>query len=199
MRRMGRWVNPEPIEPRRCNTLRMRRMAGLVVAAAVLGGMVMALASGVGVASAQPKIYFLVSSGKALVPATPTRSLRTPAVALAALIAGPNAAQRSAGEEAPFPVGTRANSLKVSGSLAIVALSGSRLLHLRTIPRLRLIASVTYTLTSFRAITTVRFLLLHQPWGVYDHSGRVIRDYRRATLADPWLTACAPGDGCFTP
>ncbi|HET8893324.1 MAG TPA: GerMN domain-containing protein [Gaiellaceae bacterium] len=174
-------------------------MTGPLVAAAVLGGIVNALAPRVGAASAQPKIYFLVSSGKALVAVTPTRPLRTPAVALAALIAGPNAAQRAAGDEASFPVGTRTSSLKVNGSMAIVALSGVPLLHLRTIPRLRLIASVTYTLTGFRTIQTVRFSLRQHPWGVYDHSGRVIRDYRRATRAHPWPTACAPGDGCFTP
>jgi hypothetical protein len=61
------------------------------------------------------------------------------------------------------------------------------------------IAAVTYTLTSFPTITTIRFTLNRQPWGVYDHAGRLIRSYRRGTLAHPWLTACAPGDGCFTP
>lgn len=172
-------------------------MTGLV--AAVLGGMFLIVASGVRAASAQPTIYFLVSSGKALVPVTSPRPLRTPTVALAALVAGPNAAQRAAGDESAFPPGTGSSSLKVTGSVALVALSGSRLLDLRTVPRLRLIASVTYTLTSFRAITTVRFSLHRERWGVYDHSGRIIRDYRRSTPTHPWLTACAPGDGCFTP
>jgi len=164
-----------------------------------LAGVVLLLFPGAVRAATQPKAYFLADSGRSLVPVTVGGTLRTPTAALAALAAGPNAAQRANGYESPFPSGTRAGGVNAAGSVATVALSGSPLLKLSTIPRLRLIASVTYTLTSFPAIRTVRFTLQGRPWGVYDHSGRVVRDYRRGTLAHPWLTACAPGDGCFTP
>jgi spore germination protein GerM len=89
--------------------------------------------------------------------------------------------------------------MKVRAEVATVEFGGSGLAALRTIPRLRVIGSVTYTLTSFPTIRTVRFTLNGRAWGVYDHAGRVIRDYRRGTLSHPWRPACAPEDGCFAP
>jgi hypothetical protein len=123
-------------------------------------------------------------------------SPRTTTAALAAL-ARPTAAERAADARSPFPRGAGATAIRRSGFVATVGLTGSALVPLRTIPRLRLIGAITYTLTSFPGITTVRFSFHGKPWGVWDHSGRVIRDYRRGNPT--WLTACAPGDGCFSP
>lgn len=79
-----------------------------------------------------------------------------------------------------------------------LSLRGAALLRLSTIPRLRVIAALTYTLTSLRGIESVRFSVDRRPWGVYDLHGRLIRDYSRAILKRA-MTACAPGDGCFSP
>ncbi len=169
----------------------LRATAGLIV------GFVL-LTPGAAAVPSRTQLYFLTQSGKTLTSAMRMGS-STPRAALTALAAGPTAAERDAGARPVVPSGTRVSAISVSGSAVTVAFSGRNLAALRTIPRLRVIAAVTYTLTSFPAITTVRFTLNRKPWGVYDHAGRVIRNYRRGTLAHPWLTACAPGDGCFTP
>ena len=171
-----------------------------VVAAASLVGMTLIVApSEAGATSARPMLYFLGNSGRTLVAATRVSAPKTPPAALAALVAGPDAAERAEGEESALPAATRVNGINVQAAAATVDLGGTGLTALRTIPRLRAIASVTYTLTSFPAIKAVRFTLNGRPWGVYNHAGRVIRNYRRGTLAHPWLSACAPGDGCFSP
>jgi spore germination protein GerM len=170
------------------------RLAGVVT-----GGMVLMLVPAVGEASQRPAVYFLADSGRTLVSVTAGTAPLAPSAAVATLAAGPTAAQRAAGYKSAFPSRTRPAGVNVAGAVATVVVAGSALRDLGTIPRLRVIASVTYTLTSFPRITTVRFSYNSHPWGVYDHSGRVIRDYRRGTLTHPWLTACAPGNGCFSP
>ena len=176
----------------------MRGVIG-VAAAALVGIVLIAAPSGSGATSARPMLYFLGNSGRTLVPAVRVSAPETPHAALAALVAGPNAAEQAEGEKSALPAATRVNGIKVQAAVATVDFGGPGLTPLRTIPRLRVIASVTYTLTSFPTIKTVRFTLNGRPWGVYNHAGRVIRDYRRGTLAHPWLSACAPGDGCFAP
>lgn len=184
------------LRPWRCNNLCMRSLINL---AAVTGGIVLMLGSAVADASSRPSVYFLADSGKTLASLTAGPIPGAPSAAIAVLAAGPSANQRAAGYRSAFPARTRPAHLNIAGSVATVVVTGSALRNLRTIPRLRVIASVTYTLTSFPRITTVRFSYDGQPWGVYDHFGHVIRDYRRGTLTHPWLAACAPGDGCFTP
>jgi spore germination protein GerM len=165
--------------------------------AAVVLSLVLAAAGGAAAAS-RTQLYFLTQSGKTLITAA-LPGATTPRAALTALAAGPTLSERDAGARPVFPSGTRLAGISVAGTAVTVAFRGGNLVGLRTIPRLRVIAAVTYTLTSLPTITNVRFKLDGKPWGVYDHAGRVIRDYRRGTLAHPWLTACAPGDGCFTP
>jgi spore germination protein GerM len=175
----------------------MRGMIG--VPAVALGMALIAAPSGVGATSTRPTLYFLGSSGGTLVPVVRVGAPKAPRAVLVALVAGPNAAEEAAGDESAFPAATRFSGVDFAGSVATVDFGGSGLAVLRTIPRLRVIGSVTYTLTSFPTIKTVRFTLNGGRWGVYDHAGRIIRDYRRGTLAHPWLRACAPGDGCFAP
>jgi hypothetical protein len=79
-----------------------------------------------------------------------------------------------------------------------LSLRGVSLLRMSTIPRLRVIAAFTYTLTSLRGIGSVRFSVDRRPWGVYDLHSRLIRDYSRAKLKQA-MTACAPAEGCFSP
>jgi spore germination protein GerM len=163
--------------------------------AAVLVSLV--LATGAAAASGT-QLYFLTQSRTTLT-AVAMPGAKTVRAALTALAAGPTLSERDAGARSVFPSGTRLTGISVASAAVTVAFNGRSLAALRTIPRLRVIGAVTYTLTSLPTITSVRFMLDGKPWGVYDHAGRVIRDYRRGTLAHPWLTACAPGDGCFTP
>lgn len=165
--------------------------------AALLVSLVLTTAGGAAAASST-QLYFLTQSGKTLITAA-FPGTKTPHAALAALAAGPTPSERAAGARPVFPNGTRLVGIRTAGPAATVVLSGRNLAALRTIPRLRIIAAVTYTLTSLSTITNVHFKLGEKPWGVYDHAGRVIRDYQRGTLAHPWLIACAPGDGCFAP
>ena len=168
----------------------VRRAAAAVVVSVVL-------ATGAA-ASGRTQLYFLTRSGNTLITVALPEA-KTPRAALTALAAGPTLSQRASGARSVFPSGTRLAGISVASAAVTVSLNGRSLAGLRTIPRLRVIGAVTYTLTSLPAITSVRFMLDRKPWGVYDHAGRVIRDYRRGTLAHPWLTACAPADGCFTP
>lgn len=165
--------------------------------AAIVISLALATASGAAAAS-RTQLYFLTQYGKTLTTAA-LPGAKTPRAALTALAAGPTLSERNAGARPVFPRGTRLAGISVAGAAVTVAFNGRSLAGLRTIPRLRIIGAVTYTLTSLPTITSVRFKLDGKPWGVYDHAGRVIRDYRRGTLAHPWLPACAPGDGCFTP
>lgn len=169
------------------------------IAAALVTGVLLAVPAGLGASSAHARLYFLSATGRTLAPVTDRAIPNTPTAALAALIDGPSPRERAAGKRSPFPPGIRLTRLRVSLGTATVSFTGKRLATLRTIPRLRVIASVTYTLTRFAAIRQARFNLGTQPWGVYNHAGGVIRDYTRGTLVHPWLTACAPGDGCFAP
>ena len=173
------------------------RLALAIATAAVVVSLVLAAAGGAAAASGT-QLYFLTQSGHALITVA-LPGTTTPRAALTALAAGPTLSERDAGARPVFPSGTRLAGVSVGGTVVTVAFHGDKLVRLRTIPRLRVIAAVTYTLTSLPTIRDVRFKLDGKPWGVYDHAGRVIRDYRRGTLAHPWLTACAPGDGCFTP
>jgi spore germination protein GerM len=150
-----------------------------------------------GSSAAHPQIYFLAASGRTLVPVEPHLTL-TPNQALNRLTATTQLL-RKRGLKSPFPTGSKPTHLSVAGGTATVALAGSQLSTLDTIPRLRLIGSVAYTLTSYNTIHAVQFVLNGKPWGVYDHSGRVIRAYQRSTPSRPWLPACAPADGCFSP
>lgn len=170
----------------------VRRATAAVLVSLVLGS------EGGAAAASGTQLYFLTQSGKTLTTAA-LPGARTPRAALAALAEGPTVSERDAGARPVFPSGTRLAGISVVGAAVTVAFNGRSLAVLRTIPRLRVIGAVTYTLTSFPTITSVRFKLDGKPWGVYDHAGRVIHDYRRGTLAHPWLTACAPADGCFTP
>jgi hypothetical protein len=168
----------------------MRRFA-LVSLLAVAGVLIsVALASA---GQARPRLYLLSDSGRTLVPVSLNASEGTPARAVGVLVS--RAQLRARRLSSPFPSGTNLIGLAVRGGTATVALRGHALASLRTIPRLRVIASVTWTLTSFPGIVRTRFEVDGRPWGVYDHHGRIIRQYERGA----WLPACAPGDGCFAP
>jgi len=157
----------------------------------------LALLASAAAAVERPSLYFLTASGSVLLPVQPSRTL-TPNAALYRLAVVP-ASLRHRGLQSPFPVGSKPIHLSAARGIATVTLAGERLTSLHTIPRLRLIGAVTYTLTSYPTIRGIQFMLDGKPWGVYDHSGRVIRTYHRGTASNPWLTACAPGDGCFSP
>ena len=164
----------------------MRGVIG-VVATVLVGIVLIAAPTGSGATSVRPVLYFLGNSGRTLVPAVRVSAPQTPHAALAALAAGPSVAEQAEGEKSALPAATLVNGMNVQAAVATVAFGGSALARLRTIPRLRAIASVTYTLTSFSTIKTVRFTLNGHAWGVYDHAGLIIRDYRRGTLAHPGL------------
>jgi hypothetical protein len=161
--------------------------AGLALYATIGRGGGSAPAPRAGAPHARVPLYFPAMFG-ALVPTAPAHPLRTPTAAVAALVSGPRPAARAAGARSPFPAGTRSRGVNVSGRIATVALSGSRLANLATIPRVRLIASITFTLSSFPAIAAVRFTFHHRPWGIYDRAGHVIRTYGRPAL--PVLADC---------
>ena len=168
-------------------------MTALVVAAAVV------TTGGTARGSATVRLYFVSASGSTLIPIARIAPTATPREVVSAILAGPNGVDRRKGAASSVPRGVRLVRVISSGARASVALQGSGLVRLSTIPRLRVIASLTYTLTGLPTIRSVRFTVNGLPWGVYNQNGRIIRDYRRGTLAHPWLTACAPADGCFTP
>lgn len=195
-RRAGR-STPEPSSLARRNTLVSMKMVSVlaaVAASAVVGGSAVAADQPV-----QARLYFLSDSGRTLIPAQRTARVLTPYAAVAALLEGPTRAERKSGMAPALPANARLKGVAVLSRHAIVALESPTLGRLSTIPRLRVIGSVTYTLTSLPSLKSVRFIVDGRPWGVYDHAGRIIRDYRRGTLAHPWLPACAPAEGCFAP
>jgi hypothetical protein len=190
-------------EARRRQRKRRLALAVLVLASATAGLALYATIGGGGGPAPGPRagaprvpLYFPAMFG-ALVPTASANPLRTPTAAVAALVSGPRRADHAAGARSPFPAGTRSSGVNGSGRIATVALSGSRLADLGTIPRLQLIASITFTLSSFPAIAAVRFTYHSRPWGVYDRAGHVIRTYGRATL--PVLANCLSTVGRPTP
>jgi hypothetical protein len=193
---MRPWVLPL-IREARLRQRKRRLVLALVVLAGATAGLALYATIGRGGGSApSPKageplarvpLYFPAMFG-ALVPTPPAHPLRTATGAVAALVSGPRPAARGAGARSPFPAGTRSSGVNVSGRLATVALSGSRLANLGTIARLRLVASITFTFSSFPTIAAVRFTYHHRPWGIADRAGHVIRTYGRAAL--PVLADC---------
>jgi spore germination protein GerM len=143
-------------------------------------------------------LYFVSGSGRTLFPVVRAIASPTPRKVVAAVVAGPNRAERAKGAAAVVPPQVQVLRAPVIGSGATVALRSPTLIQLATIPRLRMIAALTYTLTGLPGIRSVRFSVNGRPWGVYDLHGKTIRDYSRATLR-PGTNACAPTYGCFSP
>jgi len=173
----------------------LRRTSSLVVAVVVLGAAAITAQAGAS-RSASARLYFLGSAGRTLVPAA--RTAPGPRAALAALIAGPSVSERAQGLLPALPAPVRLLGVTIAHGRALVKLRGATLQALTTISRLRVIASMTFTLTSLPTITRVRFVVNGRPWGIWDLQRRLIRDYSRRTLR-PGVTACAPVHGCFTP
>jgi predicted small integral membrane protein len=154
-------------------------------------------------ASAEPvfnvHLYFPTSSGRTLLPMERRLTIAAAGAVVAAILAGPTPAERARGAARVVAHGARLVSLqRQRGDRLFLSLRGVSLLRLSTIPRLRVIAALTLTLTSLRGIKSVRFNVDGRPWGVRDLNSRLIRDYSRATL-ERAMTACAPAEGCFSP
>lgn len=145
------------------------------------------------------RLYFTTVSGRTLLSVERQVRVRTVAAVVAALVAGPTPAERRRGAAPALPRRVRLVSLqRQRGGRLLLSLRGASLVRLSTIPRLRVIAALTYTLASLREVERVRFSVDRRPWGVYNMQGRLIRDYSRATL-ERAMTACAPAEGCFSP
>lgn len=149
--------------------------------------------------STNVRLYFLTAAGRTLLPVERRLPAATARAVVAALLAGPTRSERRRGAASVVPRDVGLVSLQRQRTYRVqLSLRGASLLRLSTIPRLRVIAALTYTLTSLRGIERVRFVVDHRPWGVYDLHSRLIRDYSRATL-ERAMTACAPAGGCFSP
>ena len=176
----------------------MRARRTVLAAMATTGLMALVCAAASPARPPGERLYFLTASGRTLLPVERPLGAAAARTVVTALLAGPTSAERNDGATAVVPRGVRLASLRRRGRGLQLSLRGAALLRLSTIPRLRVIAAFTYTLTSLRGIERVRFTVDRRPWGVYDLHSRLIRDYTRATLQRA-MTACAPGEGCFTP
>src|SRR5262249_53541535 len=99
---------------------------------------------------------------------------RVATAAIAALLAGPNAAERAAGDTTAIPTGTRLLGVSVKDGVANVDLTseyqsggGSLAMQMR-------LGQVVYTLTQFPTVKRVRFALDGAPVNVFSSEGIVL-------------------------
>lgn len=175
----------------------MRRLT-IAAFSAVVVTMLAGVTAAAPTRSAIVRLYFVSSSGRTLVPVVRLTPRANARAVVTAVVGGPNQAERARGATAVIPQGSHLLSVRSARGRASVAFRSSSLIKLSMIPRLRVIASLTYTLTGLTGIHSVRFTVNGRSWGVYNMQGHVIRDYSRRSLR-PGMNACAPGDGCFSP
>ncbi len=169
-------------------------LAALAILAAIL--VVAAVASGVGnkgraPATTRATIYFLVDGGRAslgvrrTIRKLPPKQGATIGGALAALLAGPTAAERKRGLTTGIPAGTRLRLLSFRGRggvEAIVDLSGLPPAHSATpFPVVRVLTQVARTVIGLSGIERVRVLADGRPWNLLTMQGKIssqATDYR---------------------
>jgi spore germination protein GerM len=176
----------------------MKRLIVLLVMLAVLAGLTASAEGSPTRAPSKVSLYFLASRGRTLLRVQWSLSPPTPAAAAGAVLRGPTHSERARGAEAVVPKPVRLLRIRTRSDVATLALRGSYLIRLSTILRLRVIASLTYTLTGLPKIRRARFTVDARPWGIWSLQGTIIRDYQRRSLRRS-TPACAPGHGCFAP
>jgi hypothetical protein len=123
----------------------------------------------------------------------------TPATAsLKALLAGPTAAEQTAGLGTTIPVGTRLLGLSIADSTARVDLSGEFASGGGSLSMTARVAQVVYTLTRFPTIRDVEFLVDGEPIEALGGEGVVLDGaQRRADWRDfePPIFVESPGVG----
>lgn len=176
-----------------------KRSIILLVTLAALAGLA-ASADGTPKAASKVSLYFLTSQGRTLLRVARSIQAPTPTAATRALLQGPTRSEQAKGAEAVVPKHhVRLLRISTHRGTATIALRGPSLVRLSTIPRLRVIASLTYTVTQFPSVSRARFKVDGRAWGVWSLQGTIIRNYRRSSDRHPWAPACAPHHGCFSP
>ncbi len=118
--------------------------------------------------------------------------------AVKALLAGPTAAERAAGLATTVPKGTRLLSLTIAGTTARVDLTGRFAAGGGTLSLSARVAQVVYTLTRFRTVRSVEFLLDGNPIEALGGEGIVLDGpQRRADWRgfQPAIMVESPGVG----
>jgi len=150
-----------------------------------------------------PVAVYMVS-GELITPVRRQTAAATPQQALAALFAGPTAAERSQGVLSLIPAEARLRSVRVSGATVTVDVSspfdtggGSLAMRLR-------VAQVVYTATQFPGLTDVRFELEGAPVEMISGEGIMVDPARRDQYTDGiippiLLESPLPGDRFVQP
>jgi spore germination protein GerM len=138
-------------------------------------------------------IYFLVDGGAAPIGVRRAIAEKSPFAqgALAALLAGPSAAERSSGITSAIPAGSALRSFTFAdnGTEATVDLSGLPT-GADAVERVRVITQVARSLIGLSGIDRVRIRADGKPWGLWTFEGDVTdRAYGYAELAG-WTGIC---------
>jgi germination protein M len=148
------------------------------------------------------RVYFLrgeeLGVGERRVPHT-TMPATT---AVKALLAGPTAEDRAAGLGTAVPRGTRLLGLTIVGKTARVDLSGRFASGGGSLSMTARVAQVVYTLTQFRTVRSVEFLLDGSPVDALGGEGLVLTgEQRRADWSsfEPAIFVESPGAGAVIP
>ena len=104
-------------------------------------------------------VYFLRGEKLGTAERTVPRTVAVARAAMEALCSGPNAAEKAAGLGTTVPKGTRLLGISLDGTVATVDLSGEFASGGGSLSMTARIAQVVYTLTQFKTITAVRFML----------------------------------------
>jgi hypothetical protein len=118
--------------------------------------------------------------------------------AVKALLAGPTAEDRAAGLGSAVPEGTRLLGLTIVGTAARVDLSGRFASGGGTLSMTARVAQVVYTLTQFRTVRSVEFLLDGSPVDALGGEGIVLADGQRRSdwsSFEPAIFVESPGAG----
>jgi spore germination protein GerM len=118
--------------------------------------------------------------------------------AVKALLAGPTAEDGAAGLGSAVPNGTRLLGLTIVGTVARVDLSGRFASGGGTLSMTARVAQVVYTLTQFRTVRSVEFLLDGSPIDALGGEGIVLTDGQRRsdwTSFEPAIFVESPGAG----
>ena len=144
------------------------------------------------------RVYFLRGEELGVAERRVPQTTMPATAAVKALLAGPTAEDRAAGLGSAVPEGTRLLGLTIVGTAARVDLSGRFASGGGTLSMTARVAQVVYTLTQFRTVRSVEFLLDGSPVDALGGEGIVLTGGQRRsdwTSFEPAIFVESPGAG----
>ncbi|MGE5228211.1 MAG: GerMN domain-containing protein [Deltaproteobacteria bacterium] len=143
-------------------------------------------------------VYFLRGEELGTAERTLPQTVAVARAAMEALVGGPNADEKAAGLGTAIPKGTRLLGISVDGAVATVDLSGEFASGGGSLSMTARVAQVVYTMTQFKTIRAVAFMLDGERVATIGGEGVIVDDpQRRADWQDfePTIFVERPGVG----